>query len=99
MEPDAIVRVRFKTPQENGRRSAIVGGTYYGCAFFVDGEYFDCRLLLAGRQLDLGGTYEVPVAFLRPDLVLEKLSAGKTFVLWEGTDIAAGELVRILASK
>ena len=98
MEPDAIVKVRFKTPQEDGRRSSVTGN-YYGCPFFVDGEYFDCRLLLAGRQLDLGMTYEVPVAFLRPDLVVEKLTEGKAFVLWEGKDIAAGKVIRVLTTK
>lgn len=97
MEPDVILRVRFKTPEENGRRSAVKGH-YYSCPLFVDGEYFDCRLLLAGRQLELGVIYEVPVQFLRPDLIISKLVKGKKCVLWEGKDVASAEVLEILAS-
>jgi hypothetical protein len=96
MEPDAIIAVRFKTPEENGRRSPI-DGDYYGCPFCVDGEYFDCRLLLAGQQLELGETYEVPVQFLRPDLVLPKLRKEKEFTLWEGKEVATGKVVRVIS--
>jgi hypothetical protein len=36
------------------------------------------------------------IKFLNPDLVLLKLSAGKPVTLWEGKDIAAGEVVRVV---
>ena len=98
MEPDAIIRVRFKTPEENGRKSAIKA-SYYSCPMLIDGEYFDCRLLLAGREVELGLSYEIPVQFLRPDLVLSKLTKGKSFVLWEGKDVASGDVLEILTSS
>jgi len=74
----------------------LLEGTPTVAQFVVDGEYFDCRLMLAGKQLELGLIYEMPVVFLRADLVLEKLTEGKAFVLWERKDIADGEVVRVL---
>lgn len=62
---------------------------------FVEGEAFDCRLLLGGRILQLGQMYERPVKFLNPDLVLSKLSPGKPIKLWESKDIAKGKVVRL----
>jgi hypothetical protein len=93
--PDAIIKVRLKTAVEGGRQTAIaVGDNPYGCPLFVDGEAFDCRLLLKNQTLELGGTYELPVKFLNPDLALPKLSAGKLISLWEGKEIAIGKVVR-----
>lgn len=92
MESDAIIEVRFKTPEEQGRQTAV-HGDYYGCPFIVDGEAFDCRLLLSGRRLELGKTYQVPVQFMNWQLVRPRLSAGKPFILWEGKDVATGKVV------
>jgi len=100
MKPDVIIKVRFKTTAEGGRQGAIVIPNcmehQYGCPFFVEGEAFDCRLLIAGETLKLGETYELPVKFLRPDLVLPKLSVGTSVTLWEGKDIATGQVVRLM---
>ena len=100
MKPDAIILVRFKTTAEGGRQSAIVipdhSEKYYGCPLFIEGEAFDCRLLVQGKTLELGETYELPVQFLYPELALPKLSPGKSVRLWEGKDIAAGEVVRLV---
>ena len=99
MKPDAVIEVRFKTTAEGGRQGAIVIPEHseipYGCPLFVDGEAFDCRLLLKGRTLELGGTYELPIAFLCPDLALPKLSVGKAVTLWEGKEIGTGKIVRV----
>ena len=96
MIPDAIIRVRFKTTAEGGRQGPIVvGDTPYGCPLFVEGEAFDCRLLITSQTLHLGETYELPVKFLRPELVLPKLSPGKPLELWEGREIATGKVVRV----
>ena len=94
MKPDAIIRVRFKTTAENGRNSAVEGA-FYACPLFVDGEAFDCRLLLSGKRLELGEYYEVPVKFLYRDLAIPKLVAGKEVVLWEGKDVANGSIVSL----
>ena len=89
-----LIRVRLKTPAEGGRNGPIVG-RHHGCVLFVDDEAFDCRLLTEGRELELGETYEVPVQFLNLSLVTGKLSVGKTIALWEGKEIATGEVVRL----
>jgi hypothetical protein len=92
MEPDAIIAVRFKTPEENGRQTAVHGDSY-SCPCIVDGEAFDCRLLLAGRFLELGKTYQAPMKFMNWQLVRPRLSEGKAFSLWEGEDVAAGKVL------
>ena len=99
MNPDAFITVRFKTTAEGGRQGAIViperPEYHYGCPLFVDGEAFDCRLLITGQTLQLGETYELPIKFLNPDLAVSKLSPGKLVTLWEGKDIATGKVVRL----
>jgi hypothetical protein len=94
MESDVHVKVRFKTAEEGGRQSAV-SGDCYACPFLVDGEGFDSRLLLAGRRLELGETYEVPVKFLNPPKVLPHLTEGTAFILWEGKDVATGSVIAI----
>ncbi|MGD0586406.1 MAG: hypothetical protein ABSA86_11650 [Oryzomonas sp.] len=94
MKPDAYIRVRFKTTAEGGRQGAIEGNIY-GCPLFVNGEGFDCRLFHEGRTLQLGETYEVAVKFLNPDFVMPMLSPGKSITLWEGKEIATGNVVRL----
>jgi len=96
MRSDAIIKVRFKTTAEGGRQGAIIiVEHHYGCPLFVDGEAFDCRLLILGQTLQLGETYELPIKFLNPQLVLPKLSPAKSISLWEGKEIAVGEVVRL----
>jgi hypothetical protein len=95
MKPDVVIEVRFKTTVEGGRQGDVQGAEYYACPLFVEGEGFDCRLLLGGCSLQLGQIYELPVKFLNPDFVLPKLSPGKPIKLWEGKDIATGKVVRI----
>jgi hypothetical protein len=94
MKPDAIISVCFKTPEENGRNTAVQGD-YYNCPLFIDGEGFDCRLLLGRNKLELGVRYEVPIKFLFPELVRTKLTVGKEVTLWEGKEIASGTVLKI----
>ena len=94
MTPDAIIRVRFKTAEENGRTSAVEGA-FYSCPMFVDGEAFDCRLFLFGKRLELGEYYDVPIKLLHREMALSKLVIGKGIVLWEGKDIATGHVVAL----
>ncbi|MGO8928360.1 MAG: hypothetical protein ACLQU3_15945 [Limisphaerales bacterium] len=100
-EPDVIIKVRFATPEEGGRQTALRPGIvdYYGCPFVVGGEAFDCRLILTGRTLELGQTYEVPVKFMNWPLVGPRLMEGTPFVLWEGKDVATGSIVRVVAGR
>jgi hypothetical protein len=96
MKPDVVIEVRFKTTSEGGRQDPIVTTRHlFGCPVFIDGEAFDCRILLEGKTLELGGTYKLPIKFLFPDLALPKLSVGKSVTLWEGKDIAIGKVLLI----
>lgn len=97
MEPDAIIEVRFKTPDEGGRKNAIIGN-HYSCPLFIDGEGFDCRLILEGRKIVLGAWYRLPVKFLNLNLVAPRLLTGKSITLWEGKPVAAGKIVEVLPS-
>jgi hypothetical protein len=100
MNPDAIIEIRLKTTTEGGRQKAIVIiDSPYGCVLFVDGEAFDCRILVQNKTLELGATYKLPIKFLRPDLALAKLSVGKSVRLWEGKDIAVGRVVKVETFK
>jgi hypothetical protein len=65
--------VRFKTTDEGGRKTALVG-EFYSCPFFVDGQAFDCRIYLDGKRIELGEWYQLPVKFLNRDLVMPMLS-------------------------
>lgn len=94
IKSDAIINVRFLTTAEGGRSTAVEG-QFYACPLLVDNEYFDCRLLLEGRRLELGSTYEVPVKFLFRELVLPKLISGKNVLLWEGRNVAEGRVIKI----
>ena len=95
MKPDAFINVRFFTTAEGGRNAAVEG-QFYACPLFVDNEGFDCRLLLDGRRFELGSTYEVPVKFLYRDLALAKLAVGDEVTLWEGRNVAKGQVVRVI---
>lgn len=95
MKPDAIIEVCFITTAEGGRHGPVKG-SFYGCPMFVDGEGFECRLLLEGQVLQLGESYEVEVKFMNPDLVRPKLSPGKSVSLWEGREVAKGKVLRLL---
>jgi hypothetical protein len=95
MMPDVYIELRFKTPDEGGRKTPISGRSdFYACPLFVDGEGFDCRLLTKGTTLELGRWYEVPVKFMNRDLAISKLNVGKAVSLWEGKDIATGRVLR-----
>jgi hypothetical protein len=64
LHPDIFIEVRFKTSAEGGRQTPITipahAGYYYDCPLFIDGEGFDCRILLKGVTLELGKTYDYP---------------------------------------
>jgi hypothetical protein len=94
MTPDAIISVRFKTNIEGGRRGNVVLTTQpYGCPIVVDEEMFESRFIITNMVLELGKTYELPVKFINPDIVLPKLSIGKTIMFWEGKIIATGKII------
>jgi hypothetical protein len=96
--PDAVLRVRFFTPEEGGRTGPVGGWgrPFYSCPLMIDDSHgFDCRFLLGDLRLELGETYEVPVAFLTPDLALRELRPGGRVVIWEGHDVGVADVVSV----
>jgi hypothetical protein len=94
IKPEAILEVRFKTTAEGGRQGPVFAEKFR-CPMIINEEFWDCCLFLNGRQLELGETYQVPVAFLSPDVVLPMLSVGKAVKLWDGKDIAEGKVIEL----
>jgi hypothetical protein len=80
---------------DEGGRSQPADGRTFGCPMFIDGEGFDCRLLLDGLVLQPGKLYEVPVKFLRRDYADARLHVGTPITLWEGKTIASGTISRV----
>lgn len=100
MEPDIYIKVRFKTRTEGGRKASLkrkipLGPNFYACPLMVDGKAYDCRFLIGDKELELGKYYEIPVKFLDKNLALPNLSIGKKITLWEGKEVADGEVTRI----
>lgn len=96
MKQEAIIHIRFLTSAEGGRTSPI-SGEKYGCPIMVDGAGFDCRFVLNETTcFELGGSYEIPVNFLNPDLALKHLQEGTKISLWEGKTIGVGKVIKIL---
>lgn len=83
MTSDIFISVRFLTTSEGGRETPVQG-QFYSRLLFIDGDGFDCRLLLDGRRLDLGTSREVPVKFLYRDKAMPKMTLGAQVHLWEG---------------
>ena len=94
MTPDIIISVRFLTTAECGRETPVQGQSY-SCPLFIGDDGFDCRLLLDGRRLDLGENHEVAVKFLYREKALPKMKTGAELHLWEGRNIASGEIIQV----
>lgn len=90
---DALIRIRFFTTAEGGRKSDLFA-RHYGCPLFIDGyeeHGFDCRFMLdADTHLELGIAPDIKIKFLNPDLALAQLKKGVSISLWEGRTIAIG---------
>ncbi|HMJ11056.1 MAG TPA: hypothetical protein VK524_06590 [Polyangiaceae bacterium] len=98
LRPDVIARVRLLSSAEGGRQRAIPP-TMFGVPFFFEGEGFDCRLLLDQLGVSLEPGQEragIPIKFLFPEYIKGRLRPGDKFKLWEGKDIAEGEVTEVL---
>ncbi|WP_303907142.1 hypothetical protein [Thiohalomonas denitrificans] len=96
MKTEAVIRVRFLTPEEGGRKTPIEGERY-GCPLMLNGQGFDCRFVLDGYAcFELGKSYEIPVKFLNPVLALKELREGTEISLWEGKIIARGVVIKVM---
>ena len=94
---DVVVRVRFLTTQEGGRRTNLSGAVvpFYACPMIVDGQYFDCRIYIDGKVIALGEQYDLKAKFLSSEIVIPKLYIGKEISIWEGKIVGKGEVLEI----
>ncbi len=100
MKPDIYINIRFRTTSEGGRVSSLGHKKprvvdFYACPMIIDDKAYDCRLLIGDQELILGLHYQVPVVFVNRDLALPNLSVGKNITLWEGKEIADGQITRV----
>jgi hypothetical protein len=94
---EAILRVRFLTKRERGRKDAVSSPHgFFTCTLFADGDEigYDARLLLAELTLELGETYEVPAIFLSPELALPAFPPGTAFRIVDKKPVGRGVVVR-----
>jgi len=94
---EAILRVRFLTKRERGRKDAVSSPHgFFTCTLFADGDDigYDARLLLAELTLELGQTYEVPAIFLGPELALRAFPPGTAFRIVDKKPVGRGVVVR-----
>src|SRR5579872_823008 len=95
MRAHIIAKIHFYATDRGGRKVAIPP-PHFGCPFEIDNRSYDCRVMIQKKQpVQPGVTNLFPVEFIRPDLVVPKLSIGQTFFLWEGRHIAEGEVIEI----
>ena len=97
-EHEAILRVRFLTKKERGRKEAVTTDHgFFTCTLFVDDDEigYDARLLLAELRLELGETYDVPAIFLSAALALPRLRPDTVFrIVDHGKMVGRGVVVR-----
>lgn len=96
MSPEILARVTFLRTEEGGRKGPTPSN-FFGCPFLMDEQMNDCRLVLTDvGAISPGQTVEVPIAFLVPKLVVDRLKVGRKFKLWEMGIIAEGEILKVL---
>ena len=99
MTPEIFARVAFLHAEEGGRKSPTPPN-FFGCPFFMDEQMNDCRLILTDvGPVSPGQTVEVPIVFLAPRLVVDRLKVGRRFKLWERGIIAEGEILKVFAQN
>jgi hypothetical protein len=99
MPAQIVAKLHFYGTSQGGRKGPIPGPNF-GCVFEIEGQSHDCRVFLENAEpIKPGDTVVLPIQFLRPDLVLPKLSVGQKFFLWEGGHRAEGEVVEIFEGR
>lgn len=95
VKPDLIARVRLYSEEEGGRKSPTPP-VRIGCIFEYEGDNFDCLLLLEETgPLHPGSQATVPIKFLHPDFVKDRLTVGRRFLLKDFRTIAEGEVQEV----
>jgi hypothetical protein len=84
---DAVLRVRFLTRAEGGRKDAVKPPSgFYPCTLYRDNDAtgYDARIIFAGWPAELGEIYQLPALFLCPELTLERFPPGTEFRIMDG---------------
>jgi hypothetical protein len=96
---DGILRFRLFLPGEGGRDKGIPSSArFYSCPLFDGSKYWDCRIMLDGRGIELGETYEYPLLFLSPNEATRTIRPDAKVQLWEGRIIGTGTVVELTDS-
>lgn len=98
MKPDILIRIRFKTEEEGGRKLLLKEGIY-SCPMIIDNDSFDCRVLIKNNLVELNNDYKLQVKFLNFDLAKKNIILGKKIFLWEGKKIAEGIIEEIYSME
>jgi hypothetical protein len=94
-EPHIVAEVRLFRTDEGGRTAGILA-PQFTCPMEIAGEFLTCRLDLSDvGRIDPGCVATVPVRFLAPELVRDKLRSGLPFKLWDGRFFAQGIVVGV----
>lgn len=98
LTPDIIATVYFYPSTEGGRQGSTPPDEL-SCVFDLEGECFDCRLLLGEiGSLSPGQEASVGIKFLYWDLAKPKLKPGLRFHLREGKVVAEGAIEKLLGN-
>ena len=93
IKEEILVKVRFLNTDEGGRKGPILV-ELYKCMFGLGEELFDCGLDLSNTgPIELGQKVIVPIKFLCPELVKDRLKPGDKFYLREMDKVAEGEII------
>jgi hypothetical protein len=86
-------------PTDAGGKAVTIPPVQFRCPLLINGELFDCRLLLnqTGTSLSPGRTADVPIKFLYLDLVRNLLMPGAKFALWDMQNFADGTVLEVVA--
>jgi translation elongation factor EF-Tu-like GTPase len=84
-----------------GGRTQPTPKDFLGCLFELDGEFYECRLLLGSvGSVPPGSRFQVPIKLLRADLLDGLLSLDKRFFIREGGQkIGEGKITKILTQQ
>lgn len=93
--PHILAEARLLKTAEGGREHPTPPD-FFNCSVGTGGEYFDLRMDLRGiGSLSPGSGAQVPIQFLRPELILMWLPVGAEFSLSEIRTIGGGKVLEV----
>ena len=72
---------------------------YFSCPMMIDGEAYDGRIILRGKAINAGSTFEADIKFLDAIRAMPNLVIGKELFLWHGRVIGRAEVSRIYPNR